>query len=782
MHRLTALCVRHPWLTVLVALAVSVTAARSALRTELSVGMQAVLGADDPILREFEAFLARFGGGYPVLIAYECARPEACRTALDPRALEMADEVASRLTQAPHVSRVSSVATTSLLVASADLGIDARRLVIDGEPSLDPSLRRLALDDPLWRRTLLSPDGRAGAIAVELASMETEALLTVVEESKRALAPHRGDFQFHLVGEAVLWAEAHADTIESIVRVGIGTGGMLFIALLLLLRSVPGVLASLATIGAASLLSLGLLPVFGWRLSELTNGAATAILVIGCADCVHFVANHLETRLHFVDLRDSLVASSRDVSAPCFLTTATSAGSFACFGAGGAHSLVQFGVMAAIGICVAFIFTFTLLPALLRLFPGKLRNRRHSAVWQRLLSRVATLGTHRPGWVVAAAATLALAGAVGLGQLRVELGFEALWAVDHPVRRALDFVAANFERPGRLEVELVLPSESVIEDPRVIGEIVGIEQRLRKLEGVGEPRSIVTLLRRAHRLIRPDDTGADLPAAEGAIAELLTLVSAGEPGAMDPWLTLDQRRVRISAEVESLAAEDLIRLAGEADHLLRDELPPGWHGRATGPLVVAARWVGEFSRSQLTIVSASSGVVFLLIGLYLRSFAWALLAMVPNAVALLILFGTMGLAGVPMDVGSAIVAPIAIGIAADDTIHFLTAYARERRGGQPPLPALQRAIAKVGEAVIATSAALALGFVSLLTSPFPSISSLGALSSLAIVVTTLADLLLLPALIATAIRTGTPGRLVRNRGSRLPVERPFPSREPGGSP
>src|SRR4029453_10075694 len=142
-------------------------------------------------------------------------------------------------------------------------------------------------------------------------------------------------------------------------------------------------------------------------------------------------------------------------------------------------------------------------------------------------------------------------------------------------------------------------------------------------------------------------------------------------------------------------------------------------------------------------------IVFVLIGIYLRSLPWALLAMVPNAVALLLLFGAMGHWGVNLDFGSAIVAPIAIGIAADDTIHFLTAYARERRSGLEPVPALRASILTVGEAVVATSIAMALGFLSMMTSPFPSIGNIGVLGAIAIIGATAADLLILPALIAT---------------------------------
>jgi predicted RND superfamily exporter protein len=140
-------------------------------------------------------------------------------------------------------------------------------------------------------------------------------------------------------------------------------------------------------------------------------------------------------------------------------------------------------------------------------------------------------------------------------------------------------------------------------------------------------------------------------------------------------------------------------------------------------------------------------VVCALIGIYLRSLPWALLAMVPNAVALLLLFGVMGHLGIAMEFGAAIVGPIAIGIAADDTIHFLTAYGRERRSGLEWLPGLHGAISGVGEAVITTSTALTFGFLSMLASPFPAIRNLGLLSATAIIAATPADLLVLPALI-----------------------------------
>jgi predicted RND superfamily exporter protein len=119
MHRLTALCVRHPWVTLLLAVAAIAAAARSSRYTQLDLGLGVTLGADHPVVRDFDAFLERFGGGYPVLIAYECERPEVCAGALDAAALEMADAVSHQLLRSTWFPSISSLGFMSAVAISA---------------------------------------------------------------------------------------------------------------------------------------------------------------------------------------------------------------------------------------------------------------------------------------------------------------------------------------------------------------------------------------------------------------------------------------------------------------------------------------------------------------------------------------------------------------------------------------------------------------------------------------------------------------------------------------
>ena len=761
MNRLTVICVRYPWVALACVALLTAISAWSTLETNRAVGTDATLGASHPAVHRFDDFLDRFGGGYPIVVAYECVDPSVCVGAFDPNALRMAEKVAHRLEQSRFVSRVSSVSTTRLLVASRESGLDAKQFVVDGKPVAEASLRKVALADPLWARTLVSPNGRAGAIVVELSSTESDALSSVIADIRETTEPfaHNG-FRFHLVGEAVMFVASQEDGLSSAVRAGVGTGGMLFLTLFFLIRSLPAVLASLATIGVASAWTIGLLPLFGWQQSELTNGAATLILVIGCADCIHFASHYLETRPQFPDDASALVAAGRWVLAPCFITSATTVGSFLAFASGEVIALTQFGVMSAIGIALAFVLTFTLFPALLAVLPTRPRSQQHSAAWQEVLARLAAFGTRRRRLVFSLSAALAILGIAGIPKLHVEMNISALWGPDHPVMRAIDFVSRNFQRADRLEIEVSMAPHAQLEDPAVIGDLARIESAVGAVPGLGTSMSLVRLLRHANDLLRPG--ASDLPASEPAIAELLMLTSAGSAGALDPWITIDQHHARISIEVQDLTMQEKEHLLDRVDAVLRDAVPPGWGFSVTGPVVLTSRYGAEFSRSQANIISASTLIVFALIAVYLRSLPWALLAMIPNAVALLLLFGAMGHWGMSMNFGSAIVAPIAIGIAADDTIHFLTSYARERRSGRPPIPALTSAISGVGEAVIATAIALALGFLSMLTSPMASIADMGLLCALAIIGATAADLLILPALIATVAEwrsfEGLPGR------------------------
>ena len=175
-----------------------------------------------------------------------------------------------------------------------------------------------------------------------------------------------------------------------------------------------------------------------------------------------------------------------------------------------------------------------------------------------------------------------------------------------------------------------------------------------------------------------------------------------------------------------------------------------------GPVKVFVQMVDEVQRTQLASFALATLVVAGMVAIFLRSLSWALAAMLPTLFPALATLGAMGLAGVYLDIGTAMIAAVVLGIAIDDSVHLLTQYRRRRAGGSEPCEAIRAAVLHVGRAVVTTSLALSLGCFVLTLSSWQSVASFGFLSGLAILVAGVADLVILPAVIAAGAQLERP--------------------------
>jgi len=160
--------------------------------------------------------------------------------------------------------------------------------------------------------------------------------------------------------------------------------------------------------------------------------------------------------------------------------------------------------------------------------------------------------------------------------------------------------------------------------------------------------------------------------------------------------------------------------------------------------------VDEVQRTQLASFALAALVVAGMVAIFLRSFSWALAVMLPTLFPALATLGAMGLAGVYLDIGTAMIAAVVLGVAVDVSVHLLTQYRRRLADGNGPCEAIRAAVLHAGRAVVTTSLALSLGCFVLTLSSWQSVASFGFLSGLAILVALVAGLVILPAVIAAA--------------------------------
>jgi hypothetical protein len=278
---------------------------------------------------------------------------------------------------------------------------------------------------------------------------------------------------------------------------------------------------------------------------------------------------------------------------------------------------------------------------------------------------------------------------------------------------------------------------------------------------VGSARSLLQPLARVKEMMRGDAGAGDSAAfasTSAANAELLEVIELEDPDLLASWLSFDRRHARVSVDVleqNYASAEDLVRVARS---VATATFPPQWQPTFTGTAPLGIEWVGAVQRTQLRSFPTAFALVFALVALFLRSAWLGLAALVPATVPVVVVLGAMGLAGLSLDVGRAMIAAVVIGIAVDDGIHLLHRYQQLRSGGRSVRDAMTEALLATGRPIAVTSIALALGFMTLTASAWGTVSGFGFFVSLSILVALLATLFALPALVFATARWWGPFR------------------------
>lgn len=728
----------HPFLSMVLIGIASAVALAGVLQLGADTGFRSYLGSSHPAVREFDQFIDGFGGGLPVAAVWSCRETTACDDVFDPRSLEMAEAVSSAMRRQAGVRRVESPATTVILLESSD-GLVAGRLHTAKSEAERRALQKAALSDPMWQRALVSEDGSTGAIVVELASSESASTVAVVRALQGELARFEEQgFEFHLVGQAVELLITDEDLAADSRRLVPATVALIALVILVLFRSWTAVVATLLTLGVALLWTMGLMGWLGWAQNAITQTLAPLIMVIGVADAVHLVAGVASRSARSPE---SIGKVAADVAPACTIASATTAAALASFGVSGVESLARFGIIAAFGVVFALVLSFSLLPVLLVLLPGRSNQDQVSTAWNDVLTSMVGLAQRRRRIVLVVSLGLMVFGVLGIPRLRIDVDPYELYGPGSQVVRWARFVETRLRSPDSVEIEVRAPLDVSFEAAGSLGVLAEVSQRVEDIAGLRNPRSILGPIETVRDRLGP--SAKNLPGRE-----VLFLLSLLGGDSIDPWMSLDRRRARVSIEASKMSQSERVEVLRHLHEILDSMLPDRWSYTITGPLAVYYRMVEEIHGTQLRSFGTATAIVLLLSVLFLRSIRLGVLAMAPTIAPVVLTLGVMGLSGVSLDMGTAMVATVVIGIGIDDSLHLLEHYRRGLARGMSEPEAMIHSVRHVGRAVITTSLALALGFFSMTFSSWQSIANFGFLSAIAIMGALFADLLLLPALIS----------------------------------
>ncbi len=596
-----------------------------------------------------------------------------------------------------------------------------------------------------------------------------------IAQVREIIDRHRSAAEIHLGGVPMIVSDS-IDFIRHDLRT-FGIGVLCFMVLILAtaFRRPRWVLLPMLACAAAGVITTGFLGLMDWPVTVVSSNFISLLLILTLSLAIHLVVRYRELHEQSPDAgqHELVLEMVRAKAVPCFYTTITSMVAFGSLLFSGIRPVIDFGWMMVAGLVVAFPLIFTLIPAALMLLePGKAASRR--GLTDRITRFFARqIMAHGTG-ILAASAVLALLSILGISRLTVENRFIDYFKESTEIHRGMAMIDRELGGTTPLDVVLDAPAdffaqqedpwedpllEELGEDLEASGGITATSYwfNTRRLDDISRVHSFLDSLRESGKVLSVDTAmemlrQIDEDAASDDIA--LAILYKKLPDdvrelLIDPYLSPDGHQVRFALRVfesdPSLRRDILIR--DIHDHLTQDMGFEENQVHLSGMLVLYNNMLQSLFRSQILTIGVVFSAILLMFLVLFRSAKMAGIAIIPNLFAAALVLGLMGWLGIRLDLMTITIAAIVIGIAVDDTIHYVHRFTREFGKDHDYWAAVERSHASIGRAMYYTTITVTLGFSILALSDFVPTIYFGLLTGFAMLVALLADLTLLPLLI-----------------------------------
>lgn len=741
---------------VLVAIGVlTALAGVSATRLRFDSSIEIWFLEKDPTLVTYHAFLKRFEADEVAVVGIFAS------DVFTPEVLGGIKTIGAELRKAPHALRVRSLATTKIFSVQEGgendgaLNIAPLYEQVPKTKAALVALRERALGNRLLRGTLLAADGRSTAIVVEMKAatdgMRAKRELTHAMRAIMARHPIPGA-QLALAGTPALDEAFERHSAHDAQLMGPVAGAVLFLAALLLYRRLSAALLMLAVVGLACLWTFGLMSVLRIDLNVVSVGLIVLIMAVGVADSIHVLSDYYRELAGGKTPFDAALDSACSLLTPCFFTSATTVAGLLSLCVGSLAPLREFGFLAAIGVVLAFLLSFSFLPVALSLLrapaAGFLRAQRLGPM-TRLLSTLGRPSRRLRHGALALSLLLAVLGGWGLVRLKVGTNPMTYFKRGDPIRRATTQIDQRLGGSVTLEF-LVQTGKEGLKDPAILRRLEALQKWLEGRPGVTRVLSIVNTLKELQRVLHDGKAeAAKLPASRELAAQLYLLLEGEEDFRRE--LQRNYSLTRLTARAQLSEGGQLTADAPRLEAKLAREFSGNdLRVRSTGFVKLMGDMETYLLRSQVRSFSLAFAVVSLMMLLLLRSWGLTALSLIPNLLPIVLGLGFMGLVGIPLDPGTVMIGSVALGLVVDDTVHFLVRLRRSLLGGAGLDEGVAATMDQTGRPIIVTSVVLACCFAVLGLGSFNPNVNFGLVTALVVILALIADLLILPAVVLAA--------------------------------
>jgi predicted RND superfamily exporter protein len=750
---LTQRVIARRWLVILFSVVLAAVAGSGASRLEFSTNYRVFFSDANPELQAFENLQNTYTKNDNFFFVFE---PRG-GGAFSPQTLDAVEKLTEEAWKIPYAIRVDSISNFQHTYAIED-DLVVEDLVSDATSQNADYLgerQHVALAEPLLRDQLLTRDAGVTAINVvlqypEKALMEVPEAVSFARDLVGRIEAQYPDIDVHLTGVSML-NNAFAET-------GMSDGAtlmpLMFVVIFaltwLIIRSFSATLATLIVIALSSMIGMGVAGFGGVKLTPISMSAPIVILTLAVADSIHILLSLRGLMRDGLGKAEALIESVRLNFVPVTITSLTTIVGFLALNFSDSPPYWHLGNITAVGIAAAWLYSLTLLPALISALPFKTRVATAPEWSQRAMERLAdaVIGNHRKLFLVVGA------GALALIALIPSIEFNDQWVeyFDERIefRTDSDEVQEHF---GLYPIEYSVPAANAggISEPEYLENLERFTKFLRRQPSVTHVYSLSDIMKRLNRNMHADDEAYyRIPADRELSAQYLLLYELSLPYGLDlnDRINIDKSATRVTTTISRATTAETKAFFADVAQWQQENWPAYMHADPTSAAVMFT-YVSERNMQNMiagTVLAILAIAVIMMFAL--QSVRLGLLSLIPNGLPILTTFGAWALLVGEVGFSVATVASISLGIIVDDTVHFLSKFVRARdERGLTVEDSIRYAFRNVGVAIVVNTIILTAGFLVMTTSAFKMNVDLGLMTVLAILFALVLDFLFLPALL-----------------------------------
>jgi hydrophobe/amphiphile efflux-3 (HAE3) family protein len=725
----------------------------SQIRTDFN--LEGFYPDEDPVITDYELLEEEFGrDDNTILVAFETDSIFAADVLSDIENLteqfeqiQFIESVRS-ITNAQRIQNVNDRLTFSNYIDQVPLQSDELA-----------ELKEQLTEDPFLEGALINSTGTTTAFMLQIDEVDNTYpnRNQIIADVNSILEGFSSRYDFHKSG-IPFFRNQYVNLLNGEIIIYIGFSSVLIILLLwYLYRSIWGVLFPMIIVWTTLLFTVAIIHLSGGYLEIMSSTIAPILLCVGVADSIHMISKFDDSRENGRGKRDSIIEMLTTLGSATFLTSVTTAIGFASLLSSSVMPMAKFGVYTAIGVLLAYVITIFFLPvALTKSKKDRVFNEKSGSFYPfitRVLNRIAAINRlhYKKIIVIGFIGTLAIFTGVRNVDVNGKV-FDDL-GEDTELMRDSNFFSDKLTPQFPLEFIINTQAEDGALSLDLMKRLEDLEEHLLSYDEIERVSGLHLLMEEVHSLLNKSDNSqtntqtdySTLPDNDATIAQYALLLEINGAQMLERLVNFDYSKLRVTAFTEDAGSKRINEMRDSISVYLSDTFPDE-QITITGTTILSADLTNKIVYSLAWSIVIAVFAISIIMTLLFRNLNMVIISLVPNLIPLLAIAGIMGFFNVDIKPSTAVIFTIALGIAVDDSIHYLARFRIESIRSGALYASITKTTIQTGRAIIVTSMILVAGFGTLITSAFTSTAMMGILVCSTIATALLADLFILPSL------------------------------------